>query len=132
VFICHASEDKPEARRLREELLRRNVDPWLDEKDLFAGQDWDMAIQEAIRRSDAILILLSRRSVSKRGYIQKEIRKVLEAAEHVPEGRPFAIPIRLEDVELPQSLRRWQSIDYRAENFYHSLVKGISQAAGVA
>jgi hypothetical protein len=125
VFICHSKEDKPSARSIYAELTRRNIDPWIDEKELFAGLDWDVAIKEAIQRADAILVLLSAQSLSKRGYVQQEIRRALEVAKSIPEGRVFVIPVRLEDVALPVTLKHLQAVDYYADNFYESVVRGI-------
>ncbi len=42
VFLCHASQDKPIARELYQRLNAEGwIDPWLDEKNLIPGQDWD-------------------------------------------------------------------------------------------
>ena len=128
-FICHAKEDRDKALIIYDELVRRNVDPWIDEKELFPGQDWDRAIQNAIVRSDVILILLSQRSVMKRGYVQKEIRRALEAAQSIPDGKVFVIPVRLEEVELPISLQQWQAADFTSTAFYQSLLRGIQSAS---
>lgn len=39
VFLCHASGDKPEVRKLYSWLRTIGTSPWLDEEDLLAGQD---------------------------------------------------------------------------------------------
>jgi hypothetical protein len=50
--------------------------------------------------------------VTKEGYVQKEIRKVLDIALEKPEETIFIIPLRLDDCELPRRLRTWQYVDY--------------------
>ena len=55
---------------------------------------------------------VSNRSVSKEGYVQKEIRNVLDIALEKPEETIFIIPLRLDDCELPHRLRAWHYVDY--------------------
>ena len=91
VFLCHASDDKSVVRELYEKLQRDGFDPWLDEENLFPGQDWKYEITRAVRDSDAVLVCLSKHSVSKTGYVQKEIKVALEVADEQPEGAIFII-----------------------------------------
>ena len=67
------------------------MEPWLDEESLLPGQDWDMEIQSALRKADVILVCLSKNSVTKEGYVQKEIKKSLDIADEKPEGELFLI-----------------------------------------
>src|SRR2546426_12139822 len=96
VFLCHASSDKPAVRVLYERLRTRNIRPWLDEKMLLPGQDWDLEIKKAVHNSDVVVVCLSRSSITKEGYVQKEIRFALDVAAEKPEGTIFVIPVRLE------------------------------------
>ncbi|MCQ3938113.1 MAG: hypothetical protein DPW18_13850 [Chloroflexi bacterium] len=80
VFLCHASQDKPVVRELYQRLNTEDwIDPWLDEEKLLPGQDWEMEIEKAVEITDAVIVCISNRSVSKDGYFQKELRKVLES-----------------------------------------------------
>jgi ActR/RegA family two-component response regulator len=111
VFLCHGSDDKPVARYLYSKLVDWGCDPWLDEEKLLPGQDWDLEIKRAVRAADVALVCLSRSSVNKEGYVQKEIKMALDAAEGKPEGAIFLIPARLEECPVPERLRRWQYVD---------------------
>jgi eukaryotic-like serine/threonine-protein kinase len=93
VFICHAKEDKIEAKMLYNRLKKIGLSPWLDEKRLLPGQDWKLEIEKAVKGSDAIIICLSHNSVNKEGYIQKEIAIALEIAQEKPEGTIYLIPL---------------------------------------
>jgi hypothetical protein len=77
VFLCHASTDKPKVRELYRYLKRRGIQPWFDEEHLVGGQDWQVEIPKALATSDAIIICLTKNSVDKEGYIQKEIKFAL-------------------------------------------------------
>ena len=61
IFICHASEDKPAVRELCRRLREAGFAPWLDERELLPGQDWDDRIHAALRACDAVLVCLSAR-----------------------------------------------------------------------
>jgi serine/threonine-protein kinase len=112
-------------RELCGQLRQDGFDPWLDEQQLLPGQDWDLEVANAVKTSDAVIVCLSQASVSKVGYVQKEIRRILEAAEYRPEGRTFVIPVRLEDCPLPNRLAQWQSADLFVSGGYERLREGL-------
>lgn len=132
VFLCHASQDKPAVRELYQRLLAAGwIDPWLDEEKLLPGQDWDLEIEKAVETSEAVIVCLSSRSVTKEGYVQKELRKVLDIALEKPEETIFTIPVRLDDCELPRRLRAWHYVDYfpseRMEWAFRRLLDSLRQ-----
>ena len=113
VFLCHSSQDKPAVRELYQKLSTEPwIQPWLDEKKLLPGQDWDLAIERAVEESDAVIVLISNSSVTKEGYIQKELRFILDIALTKPEEEIFVIPLRLEDCQPPRRLRAFHYVDY--------------------
>ncbi len=98
VFISYAHEDIDSALKIYEQLKAiEGVDPWFDKESLLPGIKWRPAIKKAIRESDFFLALLSQRSISKRGYVQTEMKEALEIWDQFPEDKAFLIPIRLED-----------------------------------
>jgi len=70
VFLCHATGDKPAVRKLYQRLCAEGIDAWLDEEKLLPGQDWRLEIPKAVRESDAVIVCLSRGSITKAGYVQ--------------------------------------------------------------
>lgn len=113
VFLCHSSNDKPAVRELYQKLRAEPwIQPWLDEENLLPGQDWDMEIEKAAETADAVIVCLSNNSVTKEGYVQREIKYVLDIALEKPEGTIFIIPLRLEDCRPPRKLLSWQYVDY--------------------
>jgi formylglycine-generating enzyme required for sulfatase activity len=113
VFLCHSSNDKPAVRELYQKLRAEPwIQPWLDEEELFPGMDWNMEIEKAIEETDVIIVCLSNGSITKEGYVQKEIRAALDYADYKPEGTLFIIPVRLEECTPPKRLGRWQYADY--------------------
>ncbi len=125
VFLCHTSDDKPAVRRLYRRLKDDGFDPWLDEENLLPGQDWDLEISRAVRRSDMIIVCLSRAAVVKRGYVQKEIKQALDVADEQPEGTIFIIPLKLEECVAPERLRRWQWVSLFEAGGYARLKRAL-------
>lgn len=103
-FLSYAREDRAIAERLHTELTRVGLDVWIDFHDLVPGQNWKAAIRRAIRESTFFLALMSSRSLSKRGFVQKELRLAFEVMDELPPERIFLIPIRI-DVCEPQEER---------------------------
>lgn len=116
VFLCHSSNDKPAVRELYQKLRAEPwIQPWLDEEELFPGMDWNLEIEKAIEATDVILVCLSNNSITKEGYVQREIRIALDYADYKPEGTLFIIPVRLEECKPPRRLRMWQYADFFEE-----------------
>jgi len=135
VFLCHASNDKFFVRELYKKLIKNKFDVWFDEEQLLPGQNWDKEIQNAVRLADVAIICLSSQSVTKEGYIQKEIKVALDIADEKPEGAIFIIPIRIEDCAVPERIKHWQWIDLFSleseidNNNYEKLVKSLELRA---
>ena len=113
VFLCHASQDKPAVRDLYQRLAAESwIEPWLDEEKLLPGQDWNLEIEKAVESSHAVIVCISSTSIAKEGYIQRELRQVLNIALEKLEGAIFVLPVRLDDCALPRQLRDKQALDY--------------------
>jgi formylglycine-generating enzyme required for sulfatase activity len=123
VFLCHASQDKPKVRELYQRLIAEPwIDPWLDVEKLLPGQDWNLEIEKALRAADMIIVCLSKESVSKEGYVQREFRRAVSYAEEKPEGTTYIIPLRLDDCETPIKFQQWQWVDYSAMDAWEKLI----------
>jgi outer membrane protein assembly factor BamD (BamD/ComL family) len=129
VFLCHASGDKPIVRDLYRRLVAEGVDAWLDQEKLMPGQDWQLEIPRAVREADVVVVCVSNRSVTKEGFIQKEIRFALDSAKEKPEGTIFLIPVRLEECVVPERLRRWQWVDLFEDNGFLRLLHSLKLRA---
>ncbi len=98
IFISYAREDSLVADRLYDTLsLHAQLHPWLDSKKLQPGDDWKRVILNQIDSSDYVLLLLSSHSVSKTGFVQREVREALERALTRPPGKQFILPVRVDE-----------------------------------
>ena len=99
IFINYAREDRVIAARISNELEAAGVAHWIDVKSLQPGQDWKREIRQALRGSDYIMLLLSSHSVSKRGYVQREIKEAIDLSAELPRGEVFLLPVRIDDCQ---------------------------------
>jgi class 3 adenylate cyclase len=130
MFLCHASEDKPAVRALYQRLKGDGYHPWLDAEEILGGQDWNLEIRKAAKAADVVLVCLSNGSVTKEGYLQRELRYVLEVAEEKPEGAIFLIPVRFEECPIPERLKGLQWVDLFEDAGYEKLRKALEKKAG--
>jgi WD40 repeat protein len=129
VFLCHSSGDKASVRALYQRLREDGIEPWFDEEDILPGQDWEHEITKAVRTVDVVIVCLSRESVSKTGYVQKEIRFALDKADEQPQGIIFIIPLKLEQCDVPDRLRRWHWVNYFEAHGYERLLRALRNRA---
>ena len=112
-------------RDLYGRLSKDGFDPWLDTEKLLPGQDWDFEITKAVRASDVVVVCLSQRSITKEGYVNREIKQALDVADEKPEGMIFLIPLRLEECNVPHRLRRWHWVDLYDDQGYEKLIQAL-------
>ncbi len=135
VFLAHASEDKLRVKSLYQKMTERGLSPWLDAIDLMPGQNWRIEIPEAIKSARIFLACLSKTSVEKKGYVQREFRYALSAYADLPPKSVYLIPVRLDECEVPDlrlpeleiSLRDLHWVDLFEEDGFERLVRAIEQ-----
>jgi hypothetical protein len=112
IFFSYAREDAAAVGELYRLMKAKGLQPWMDTQDIPPGADWALEIQRAIRRADFFFVFLSHSSVVKTGVLKDEIRAGVAVREANLAGEHFLIPVRLEEVNLPESLARYQWVDY--------------------
>jgi hypothetical protein len=108
VFLAHAKEDGELVREIFYLLRLDGFAPWIDKENLIPGQDWEYEIRQAVRVSDVVVAFISSSGVNRDGFLHKEIRLAIDAAEQKPEGTIFIVPVRLDDCKIPERLARYQ------------------------
>ena len=96
-FLSYAHEDVAPAQRLYDSLTPCGIRIWFDRESLQPGERWESAIRRGIRSSRYFLALLSSRSVSKKGFVQKEIREGLEVLLEYSDDEIYLIPLRIDE-----------------------------------
>lgn len=130
IFLSYASEDESYAKTLYESLIRYNLDVWFDKEKLFPGQVWDDIVRQALNNADIVIVLLSKHSVTKEGYIQKEIKLALDKVDEKPDGTTYLIPVKIGKCDIPYRLSKFQYVDIKEENGLSKLMESIRERAG--
>lgn len=94
------------------------------------GQNWEAEIDKAFKEAHVILLLLSPRSVDKRGFVQREANDALENLRYKKPTDIYAIPLILEDCEVPQQIsQRLQYIDMSTADAWPQVLAALKVAA---
>jgi hypothetical protein len=109
IFISYAHSDADQARRLVNALRTSDVTGWMDSADIAAGEAISSAVRDALKRSTAVIVLLSPRALQSE-WVQFEIG----AAEAL---NKMIIPVIVSgdqiEEQLPEILRNRVWIDAR-------------------
>ena len=102
VFCSHRSVDKPRVKAVAEQLAAAGIDPWLDEWEIYPGDDIVSKINTGLADSDAALIFFSKRTLESK-WVEGEANTL--TAQAIEEGKPV-IPVMLDpDAPVPPLLR---------------------------
>lgn len=97
-------EDKAAVDLLQEILEAAGVTVWRDTDNLWPGEDWRLEIRRAITGgSFAFLACFSDNSAARQTtYQNEELIVAVEQMRQMPPGRPWLLPIRLADCDVPE------------------------------
>jgi tetratricopeptide (TPR) repeat protein len=129
IFLCYANEDESKVADLYARLEQDGFRPWMDRRDLLPGEDWEHEIKQAVRSAHIFLVCVSHHSVTRAGFVNREIVFALEVAEAQQEGTIFLIPVRLEETRVPDRIRRWHWCNYFEADGYERLVRALRKRA---
>lgn len=125
-FLSYAKEDADFVRDLASRLLQDGILAWFDEKELLPGDDWKRKIDNAIERSDFVLVFLSSTSVAKTGFFQRELTYALDQHQLRPEGFRYIIPIIINKCEVPRNLREIHWLRADTAEWYEQLKRSLT------
>ena len=126
IFLCYAKPDTDQVASLYDRLEEQGFSPWMDQKSLKGGENWQLAIRNAIRSVDFFVVCLSKNAINRRGFMQKEIRLALNMLDEKLEDDIYVIPLRLDDCQINhERLKGIQWVDLFNPNGYSRLVEAI-------
>lgn len=114
IFLCHASKDKKFVRRLSEELQENGIDTWLDENEILVGQSFINRMEEGIRESDFIVVVLTPNFLQGI-WANQELQMAL--IHEVEVCKVKILPILKRDCDIPGFLRSKSYADFRGNKF---------------
>jgi len=109
VFFSYDNSDRNFAKSLGDQLAKRGLSPWIADIELLPGDNWAHAIGEALKRSRAMVVLLSPDSV-KSEYVRREVEFALGDSKF--EGKVFPVLLRATKAkDVPWILRTLRILD---------------------
>lgn len=126
IFFSYSRDNSEFVIELAKELREAGATIWLDQLDIKPGTRWDRSIEEALKSSNTLLVILSKSSVESHN-VMDEVSYALE------EGRTV-VPVLFEDCEIPFRLRRLQYADFTQshEKGIQTLIKALNLETDVA
>jgi len=129
VFLSYASEDDDKVMDFASRLRKHNVDVWRDKDKLLPGQQWEEEIDRAFDKADIVILLLSKKSVNKEGYVQLEFSMALEKSKRKPSGTIYLIPALLNKCEIPSKFSKFEFLHLYKKGDYQRLLLSLSKRA---
>ena len=112
VFLCHNSKDKPQVKKIAEQLQQYDLKPWLDIWELPPGRSWQRLLEQQIEQISSAAVFVGQDGFGP--WQQQELYAFL--SEFVNRDCPV-IPILLPNAptkpELPVFLRQFTWVDFR-------------------
>jgi hypothetical protein len=130
VFISYAKENQAKAEEYYDFFTSEGVSPWMDKKKLLPGQNWEVEISRAFKNADLIVLLLSKISVNKRGFVQREANDAIEGLRYKQPGDIYVMPLLLEPCDVPDNIaNRLQYIDMNTSGAWAKVQESLKTAA---
>jgi hypothetical protein len=127
-FLSYPREQHESAQAFYRFLQSVGVETWWDRADLVTGDEWNRERWDALRAADLFVLICSQETFAKSGVIQREIREALELARDKPPGLIYILCLRVEDVEIPPELARFQWLDLFRKGWKPELARGLKKA----
>ena len=127
VFLSYSRPNARAVSAIYKKLLDEGIAAWMDEKDIQVGEQWELAIDRALRQAQLVLVFLSQNAVARDGYLQKEIRDSVALAEKKAPGGVFVIPVMLDDCPPHELLHRHHHIRLTEKGAWGRLVDQIHE-----
>lgn len=104
-FVSYSSQDEEFARRLYDDLRDKGVLCWFAPHDIRGGKKLHEQIDDAIRRFDRVLLILSESSINS-NWVNTEIANARKR--EIIENRQVLYPIRIVSFDV---IENWKSFD---------------------
>lgn len=130
VFVSYAKEDRDRAFKYYDLLAQEGASPWMDVKHLLPGQNWEAEIEKAFSDANVVVLLLSKQSVNKRGFVQREANDAIERLRYKQPTDIYVIPLLLEHCEVPAHISgRLQYVDLGTSGAWEQVRASLKLAA---
>lgn len=130
IFVSYAKEDRLQALKYYDLLVHDGMVPWIDVKHILPGQNWEAEIDKAFLEANVVMLLLSNKSVNKRGFVQREANDAIERLRYKQPTDIYVLPLLLEQCEVPTHISgRLQYIDLTTTGAWIQVQASLQLAA---
>lgn len=120
LFLSHTGVDKPFVRQLRKDLLAHGVPRvWLDEAEIEIGDSLIAKIDEGMKLSRYIAVVLSKKSIEA-PWVKKELDVAMNR--EISTGEVVVLPLLYEECELPGFLQGKLYADFSKPEDYDTVL----------
>jgi hypothetical protein len=128
IFLSHTGVDKPFVRQLRSDLLAHGVPRvWVDEAEIDIGDSLITKIEEGMKVSRYIAVVLSTRSIGA-PWVKKELDIAMNR--EVVGGEVVVLPLLFEKCELPEFLKGKLYADFTDPKTTRQFLQSCYDASG--
>lgn len=126
IFISYSHENKEFVDKLAMQLVHRNVNVWLDRWELNIGDSIIDKVQEAVDGASALLVIMSKASISSE-WCKRELSSGF--LRELEEKRVVVMPVLLENCDIPIFARGKLYADFRTnfDDGLKTIVEGIAK-----
>lgn len=130
LFLSHTGVDKPFVRQLRADLIARGVERvWLDEAEIDIGDSLIAKIEEGIKLSRYIAVVLSTKSIGA-PWVKKELDVAMNR--EIASGEVVVLPLLIEACELPEFLKGKLYADFSKPEEYEAVLAKLLRRLRIA
>jgi hypothetical protein len=123
IFLSHTATDKRFVRRLRDDLLEHGVPRvWVDEAEIEIGDSLMAKIEEGMKETRYIGVVLSSRSI-KAPWVKKELEMAMN--HEIARGEVVVLPLLYEKCDLPGFLRGKLYADFTDSEAYEEVLRKL-------
>jgi hypothetical protein len=115
VFLSYSSKDREFVNRLAMDIRARGFDVWYDQWQLEIGDSLLNKIQEGIKQSSWLVVVLSPHANESK-WVTEELNSGL--ANQLAEDHIYVLPVLYKDCEIPPFLRDKVYADFRQDYLY--------------
>ncbi|MDB4473904.1 TIR domain-containing protein [Opitutaceae bacterium] len=104
IFLSYASQDVGAASRIADALRNQGLEVWFDQNQLSGGDAWDKKIRDQINSCALFMPVISANTQERtEGYFRLEWRLAEQRTHLMAKGRPFLVPIVIDDTPDSQA-----------------------------
>jgi hypothetical protein len=124
IFISHSTLDKPFVRKLIAALAESDINFWIDEKEIGAGDDIQKSVSKSLKESKYLLVIISGNSVNSK-WVSFELAQYMSFSEDqkiipilIDKNQQFSEPI-------DNLLRRIKYLDFTDDSDWEINIEAL-------